>query len=166
MAATPAGTVLAWGANSSGQLGNASTTDSATPVQVRGLVGIKPVSPVKACYTYDGAGLRASKVVGETTSLFAYDVSSGMATVLSDGAECYAYGSGGLAVEQVDNAGVATYLSQGQLGSTRVLTDQAGKVVGTSTTAPTETWSPTPAVPQPLWASQVSIATPSPTCTG
>jgi alpha-tubulin suppressor-like RCC1 family protein len=38
------GTVWAWGANDQGQLGNALTTDSATPFQVPDLTGIKAIS--------------------------------------------------------------------------------------------------------------------------
>ena len=38
------GTVWAWGANSNGQLGNNSTTDSHVPVQVTGLTGVTAVA--------------------------------------------------------------------------------------------------------------------------
>jgi len=38
------GTVWAWGSNSNGQLGNNSTTDSNTPVQVSGLTGVTAIA--------------------------------------------------------------------------------------------------------------------------
>jgi len=53
---------------------------------------------------------------------------------LSDGDRIFVYGPGDLPLEQVDNAsGTATWFHHDQLGSTRLLTDNAGAAVGTFT---------------------------------
>jgi DNA-binding transcriptional regulator YhcF (GntR family) len=52
--------------------------------------------------------------------------------MLSDGSTSFIYGPGGQIVEQINTATTTpTYLVHDQLGSTRVLTNQAGTVVGT-----------------------------------
>jgi RHS repeat-associated protein len=79
-------------------------------------------------YTYDGDGLRASKTVAGNTSQFVYDIVEGLPLVLSDGANNYIYGPGGVPVSQI-NGSTVTYLHQDQLGSTRVLTDASRNVV-------------------------------------
>jgi alpha-tubulin suppressor-like RCC1 family protein len=53
------GTVLAWGANGNGQLGNGSTTNSSVPVQVSGLTGVVAV----AAGTSYSAALRSDGTV-------------------------------------------------------------------------------------------------------
>ena len=123
------GTVWAWGGNANGQLGNGTMTDSATPIQVSNLSGI--TGSVTTTYTYDGSGLRMKKTVGGTTSIFAWDYSQGLPLLLTDGSTLYVYGLGGSPIEQVDSQGHVLYLHADQLGSTRVLTDSTGTVVGT-----------------------------------
>jgi alpha-tubulin suppressor-like RCC1 family protein len=61
------GTVMAWGANGSGQLGNATTTNSDVPVAVKGL---SEVSAIAAGYEYSLAMLKNGKVMawGENTA--------------------------------------------------------------------------------------------------
>jgi RHS repeat-associated protein len=53
--------------------------------------------------------------------------------ILNDGTNSYIYGAGGLSVEQVSTAGTATFLRHDQQGSTRVITNTTGAVVGTAT---------------------------------
>jgi RHS repeat-associated protein len=97
--------------------------------QANRLVGYGP----SAAYAYDGDGLRMSKTVSGVLTRFTWDASGGVPLVLDDGANKYVYGPRGAPVEQVGSGGVVTYLHQDQLGSTRVLTNSSGTVVGTAT---------------------------------
>ncbi len=83
-----------------------------------------------AGYAYDGGGLRTSKTVSATTNNFTYDTAEGLPLVLDDGTNAYVYGPGGMALEQV-NSSAPIYLHLDQLGSTRLLTNSSGTVVGT-----------------------------------
>ncbi len=82
-------------------------------------------------YSYNGEGLRASQTVSGTTNYMTWDEAESLPLLLSDGANSYVYGAGGLPVEQVNNStGAVTYLHHDQQGSTRLLTSGSGEVVG------------------------------------
>jgi len=83
-----------------------------------------------AAYAYNGDGLRMSKTVNGKTTRFAWDQSRSLPLVLTSGATNFIYGPGGQPIEQI-NATTATYLHADQQGSTRLLTNSAGTVVGT-----------------------------------
>jgi RHS repeat-associated protein len=85
---------------------------------------------VEESYTYDGAGLRASQTVAATTDYLTWDQSGGLPLLLDDGQASYIYGPNGLPIEQISEE-EPTYYHHDQLGSTRVLTDASGGVVGT-----------------------------------
>ena len=72
-----------------------------------------------------------SKTVGTATSQFAWDESGTTPLLLSDGTYSFVYGPGGIPIEQIDASGNPTYLSQDQLGSTRLLTNSVGAVSAT-----------------------------------
>jgi RHS repeat-associated protein len=82
---------------------------------------------------YDGFGQFASRTIGLSTTHFVWDPTESPELLLSDGADSYVYGPGGLPVEQVSNEEVPTYLHHDQLGSTRLLTNSSGEVAGTLT---------------------------------
>ena len=90
-----------------------------------------------ATYAYDGDGLRAAKTVSGSSTAFVYDRAAGLPLVLQEttGANTtrYVYGPGGRILETVSPTGTVTYHHQDQLGSTRVLTNATGGVVGTFT---------------------------------
>lgn len=88
---------------------------------------------IKDTYTYDGNGLRATQTTNGTTSHLAWDQTEGLPLILSDGANSYVYGPGGLPVEQISGGGAVTYLHHDQAGSTRLLTGSTGTVEGSYT---------------------------------
>ena len=81
-------------------------------------------------YSYDGDGLRTSKTVAGTTTQFAWDESGTLPLLLQDGSTYYIYGPDGQPIEQITGS-TPTYLLADQQGSTRLLTDTGGNVVGT-----------------------------------
>lgn len=81
-------------------------------------------------YTYEGAGLRASKTVAGTKTSFTWGTLSGAAILLTDGATDYLYGPGGIPIEQTGSAGTCYYVHD-QVGSTVALTNSSGSVTGT-----------------------------------
>jgi RHS repeat-associated protein len=88
-----------------------------------------------ASYAYNGDGLRMSKTVSGTTTAFAWDQSGTLPLLLAGGTNYYIYGPGGQPIEQISGS-TATYLHADQQGSTRLLTDATGNVVGTYTYGP------------------------------
>jgi RHS repeat-associated protein len=124
LAATSDGSAWGFGQNYYGQLGNGTTTDSDVPVHVSGL-------SQKTSYTYDGDGVRASKTIAGSTLQFAWDFSSDLPLLLTDGNTNYIYDDNRMPVEQVDNAGTPLYYQHDQLGSTRLLTTNTGVVAAT-----------------------------------
>jgi RHS repeat-associated protein len=87
-------------------------------------------------YTHNGDGLRTAKTGPAGTTAFTWDMAETLPTILRDGGTAYVYGPDGLPLEQVDSTGNAVYYHHDQLGSTRLLTDPAGSVVGTESYDP------------------------------
>jgi RHS repeat-associated protein len=88
-------------------------------------------------YTYDGTGLRTSQTISGATSYLTWDVAEGLPLILSDTTNSYIYGPGGLPIEQITPTAPTDlqvlYLHHDEQGSTRVLTEAKGKVVGSTT---------------------------------
>jgi RHS repeat-associated protein len=109
--------------------------------QAGNLTAVKQVkegeaSGIDEAFSYNGAGLIASRTTGESTSYLAWDEDSPLPLVLSDGQNSYIYGPGGLPVEQISSKGVPSYFHHDQLGSTRMLTNGAGEAIATFTYTP------------------------------
>lgn len=84
----------------------------------------------KGTYTYDGTGLRTVETRGSSTYPMVWDTTAELPLLLRKGNNYYIYGPEGLAIQQV--VGTAShYLHHDQLGSTRLLTDSSGAVIGT-----------------------------------
>lgn len=128
-----ANTLWAWGANSNGQLGNGTTTAATSPSTVVGLEPGDAAPAIQSTYTYDGDGLRASKTTAAGTGQFTWDIASPLPLLLTDGNASYIYGPDNLPVAHITHDGTVRYYHHDQLGSTRLLTDQTGTVLGTTT---------------------------------
>ena len=79
-----------------------------------------------ATYSYNGDGLRMSKSISGTTTQFLWDLASSLPLLLKDGSTAYISGPAGLPLEQVNGSSVS-WLHHDQLGSTRLVTDNAGQ---------------------------------------
>jgi RHS repeat-associated protein len=86
---------------------------------------------VENTFKYDGTGLRTTETRNTATYPMVWDSTAGLPLLLRKGQEYYVYGPGGLPIEQITSTGTATYLHHDQLGSTRILTNSTGVVVGT-----------------------------------
>jgi RHS repeat-associated protein len=87
-------------------------------------------------YTYacNGDGLRMSKTTGSTTTQYTWDTVTGSSPLLlTDGSTSYLYGPDGTPLEQEDSSGNLLWYHHDQLGSTRLLTNTSGAIVGTAT---------------------------------
>ena len=71
-----------------------------------------------------------------TTTSYAWDIARSLPLMLTAGTTSYIYGPDGLPIETIASSGTPTYLFHDQLGSTRLLTSQAGTVTGTYTYDP------------------------------
>jgi RHS repeat-associated protein len=100
-----------------------------------------PLSGTGVQFAYDATGLRVGETANTaTTTTMVWDAATTTPEILSEGTGGFAhgddfvYGPNGEVVEQVDLATTTpTYLVRDQLGSTRLLTNETGTVVGTST---------------------------------
>ncbi|HEX5610830.1 MAG TPA: DUF6531 domain-containing protein [Solirubrobacterales bacterium] len=81
-------------------------------------------------FKYDGTGLRTTETKNASTYPMVWDSTAGLPLLLRKGNDYFVYGPGGLPIERI-TSGSAYYHHHDQLGSTRVLTDSSGSVVGT-----------------------------------
>ena len=89
---------------------------------------------IEDTYAYNGDGLRTSQTISGTTTYMAWDTTEKLPLILSDGANSYIYGPGGLPVEQIANeSGTILYIHHDQQGSTRIVTSSTGVADGTFT---------------------------------
>ena len=86
---------------------------------------------ISESFGYDGNGLMASRTVGLSTTHLVWDLSESPGLLLSDGADSYLYGPGGMPFEQISSGEEPTYLHHDQIGSTRLLTNSSGEAAAT-----------------------------------
>ena len=120
------GPIVTYGYNALGQMTSARSTAATGPLSGTGVT-----------FTVNSTGIRVGETTSSGTQTFTWDTVGSVPSVLSDGTTAFVYGPNGEVVEQVTlTSTTPTYLVQDQLGSTRLLTDQAGTVVGTATYGP------------------------------
>ena len=102
-----------------------STTLTLSYDQANRLIGVGNA----IAYAYNGDGLRMSKTVSGVTTHFVWSEAESPPELLQDGAISYIYGPEGTPIEQI-SGNTPAYLHQDQQGSTRLLTDGEGNVVG------------------------------------
>jgi RHS repeat-associated protein len=124
----PDASVYGYGLDSSGQLGNDGTTNTDSPTVVLNLA--PATTTLASTYTYNGDGVRMSADTPAGLATFAWDTTASNPEVLSDGTYSYLYGPDGEVIEQVTQSGTPTFLVQDQIGSTRLLVNTSGSVVG------------------------------------
>jgi RHS repeat-associated protein len=84
-------------------------------------------------YTSDGRGLRQSRTAGGDAQSFTWSTAGGLPLLLDDGTHRYLYGPSSSPLAQVDDTtGEPEYLHADLLGTPRLITDEAGAVVATS----------------------------------
>jgi RHS repeat-associated protein len=91
-----------------------------------------------ASYSYSGDGLRAASTDVDGSHAFAWDtLTASLPLLLTDGTDDYVYGPNHKDFEQDNIADDTTaFLHQDRAGSTRLITDNAGAVVGTTSYDP------------------------------
>jgi RHS repeat-associated protein len=88
---------------------------------------------IDTSYSSDGSGLLAARTSGLSTRQFVWDRSAALPLLLDDGTNSYLYGPGDLPIAQINAGEEPTYLHHDQLGSTRLLTDEAGETAASFT---------------------------------
>lgn len=81
-------------------------------------------------FKYDGTGLMTTETRSTSTYPMVWDFTAGLPLLLRKGQDYFIYGPGGLPISRI-TAGVVAYHHHDQLGSTRVLTNSTGEVIGT-----------------------------------
>jgi RHS repeat-associated protein len=111
-------------------------------------------------FKYDGTGLRTKETKNASTYPMVWDSTAGLPLLMRKGNDYFVYGPGGLPIERI-TSGSAYYHHHDQLGSTRLLTDSTGAVVGTYRYGPNgEFWEHTGAqTTQMGWAGQFRMST-------
>ncbi len=105
--------------------------------QAGNLTGVERTSPsLKDTYSYDGNNLRQSQTISGTTTYLTWDTAEAIPVILGDETNSYIYGPGNLPIEQINTSEEPTYLHHDQQGSTRLLTNSAGKETGAYVYAP------------------------------
>lgn len=87
------------------------------------------VSAIDESFAYDAQGLMSARTAGEATDHLTWSPVGSLPLLLSDEDFTYIYGPGGQPIEQISEEEEPTYLHHDQLGSTRLLTDEAGEAV-------------------------------------